>query len=384
MPKKIKIIRTSTIPTSLDTFCRDTLRHLSEKYEVVVVSSPGEALDKIARREGVRTIAVPMSRRISLIKDLVSLVRLVSVFRRERPDMVHSITPKAGLLCMMAAWLCRVPVRLHTFTGLVFPTSHGFRRLLLMFTDWLTCACATHVVPEGQGVKNDLERYGITRKPMEVLGYGNVRGVDMDYYSRTPEVMRKAEELRRKDLFTFIFVGRIVRDKGIEELVEAFEQLQYDCPRTRLVLVGRFEQDIDPVSEETLRKIEDNHCIECVGMQKDVRPWYAASDMLVLPSYREGFPNVVLEAGAMGVPAIVTNINGSREIIKDGENGLVVYAHSVTSLYDSMLWSADSPYIVAMMARTVRDVINERYNKQFVEKCLFDYYDKILKNCENS
>lgn len=367
------------MPTSLDTFCQYTLRHLSEKYEVVAVSSPDRVLDEIARREGVRTVAVPMSRPISPLKDLVSLVRLVAVFLRERPDMVHSITPKAGLLCMMAAWLCRVPVRVHTFTGLVFPTSQGFKRKLLMLTDWITCACATHVVPEGRGVMDDLKCYGITRKPMSVLGYGNVRGVDMNHYSRTAEVMGEAQALRRTDVFTFVFVGRIVRDKGVEELVEAFELLQAKRPQVRLVLVGYFEQNLDPVSEDTLRKIKGNNSIECAGVQKDVRPWYAASDALVLPSYREGFPNVVLEGGAMGLPSIVTDINGSREIVTDGYNGLIVKAHNAMMLYDAMLRCVDSPDMVARMAQTARGAIAERYDKQFVEKCLFDYYDEILQ-----
>ncbi|MDE6129959.1 MAG: glycosyltransferase, partial [Muribaculaceae bacterium] len=162
---KTKIIRTSTIPLSLDVFCRDLLRELrqDEGYEVVAVSSPGEELERVASREGVRVHAVPMQRHISPLKDLVSLWKLIRVFRREKPQMVHSITPKAGLLSMMAAWLTRVPVRVHTFTGLVFPTATGLTQKILILTDRLTCACATHIVPEGEGVKRDLASYRITR-----------------------------------------------------------------------------------------------------------------------------------------------------------------------------------------------------------------------------
>ena len=153
----------------------------------------------------------------------MSLWKLIGVFRKEKPMMVHSMTPKAGLLCMLAAWVTRVPRRVHTFTGLVWPTSSGLSRKILMLTDWLTCACATHVIPEGKGVMADLQQ--VTKKPMKVLGYGNVRGVDMHRVSRREEVMKIAESLRNKDAFTFIFVGRLVGDKGINELVEAFEQL---------------------------------------------------------------------------------------------------------------------------------------------------------------
>jgi len=367
--QKLKIIRTSTVPTSLETFCHGTLKRLSQWYEVVVVSSPDENLEKISRREGVRTIGVAMCRQISPLRDLLSLIRLVKVFWKERPQMVHSITPKAGLLCMMAAWICRVPVRLHTFTGLVFPTSTGLKHRVLMLTDSITCACATHIVPEGEGVKHDLQHFGITHKPMRVLGYGNVRGVDMEYYSRTDEVMQLAEPIMRKGVFTFVFVGRIVKDKGIDELVSAFLKLHSEFPATRLILVGRFEDAIDPVSDATRQAIKSCDAIETIGMQQDVRPWYAASDALVLPSYREGFPNVVLEAGAMGLPSIVTDINGSREIIKNGENGIIVPPHDADALYEAMLKFVQSPEKVSYMAGRTRQMVQQRFNKQFVEQC---------------
>ena len=206
----VKIIRATTVPTSLEGFCKGMLRALSDKYEVVALSSPGEDMSIIAEREGVRTIAVPMERHISPLKDLLALIKMVWVFRKEKPAMVHSMTPKAGLLCMIAAWLTRVPVRVHTFTGLVWPTSTGLKRKILMATDWLTCTCASHIIPEGEGVKSDLIAGKITKKPLKVLGYGNVMGVDMERFSRRPEVMKLAEKLRDDSMFTFVFVGRIV------------------------------------------------------------------------------------------------------------------------------------------------------------------------------
>lgn len=196
----MKIIRTSTVPMSLNTFCKGFLKELQEQegYEVVAVSSPDAELEEIASREGVKTYGVRMERHISPLKDLKSLWRLIKVFRKEKPDMVHSITPKAGLLSMMAAWICRVPVRLHTFTGLVFPTTTGLKQKILIFTDRLTCACATHISPEGEGVKNDLINYKITKKPLKVLGYGNVRGIDLSHYNPDiPEVREEADKIRK-------------------------------------------------------------------------------------------------------------------------------------------------------------------------------------------
>ena len=321
-----------------------------------------------------------MERNIAPVKDLISIWKLIKVFRKELPDMVHSITPKAGLLSMMAAWVCRVPVRLHTFTGLVFPTSTGFKQKLLIFTDRLTCSCATHIMPEGEGVKNDLINYQITSKPLKVLGYGNIRGIDLKYFDRTAEVEKETEKIRKTDITTFIFIGRLVRDKGINELVGAFAKLNKEYTKTRLLLVGRREDKLDPLEGQTLQEIENNPAIITTGEQKDVRPWLAASDIFVFPSYREGFPNVVIEAGAMGLPAIVTDINGSREIIIEGENGIIIPARDSEHLYTAMKQLMASPKQTRQMANNARTMIESRFEQTFVRKCLKKYYKEILQD----
>ena len=370
--KKKKIIRASTVPESLTSFCQGMLRELSDEYEVVAVSSPGDSLEKVAQQEGVRVIAVPMQRHISLMSDLRSLWLMWKVMRKEKPVMVHSMTPKAGLICMMSAWLARVPRRVHTFTGLVWPTATGIKRRVLMATDWLTCACATHVIPEGEGVKNDLLSHHLTHKPIKVLGYGNVKGIDLDHFKPQPSAPHQG--------FTFVFVGRIVRDKGINELVAAFDRLHEEFKDVRLVLVGRREDTLDPVSPATLERIARGNGIEAVGNQSDVRPFYAAADALVFPSYREGFPNVVIEAGAMGLPSIVTDINGSREIIINGQNGVIVPSQDKEALYQAMRDFVTRPDEVARLASNARDLVASRFEKGFVRRCLYDFYHEILND----
>ena len=350
------------------------LKELSREYDVVAVSSPGPALDEVAEREGVRTIAVPMERHISLLKDLKSLWRMWRVLRKEKPDLIHSMTPKAGLISMMAGWLARVPVRIHTFTGLVWPTATGLKRRVLMATDWLTCACATHIIPEGEGVKNDLLNHNITHKPLKVLGYGNVRGIDLDRYNPADF------NVERYEGFTFVFVGRIVRDKGINELVKAFDRLHNEYSKTRLVLVGPREDHLDPVLPETLKRIEKGDGIDFFGRQRDVRSFYANADALVFPSYREGFPNVVIEAGAMGLPSIVTDINGSREIILDGENGVIIRPRDEDALYQAMKWFVEDPTEVKALAANARSLIASRYEQGYVRQCLYRFYQEVLKD----
>lgn len=372
-----KLIRISTVPMSLNTFLKGQLKMLSEHYDVLAVSSPGEALEEVHHREGVRVKAVPMERHISPLKDLMALCRLIVLFLRERPDIVHSMTPKAGLLSMMAAWITHVPVRIHTFTGLVFPTATGWKQKILILTDRLTCFCATYVNPEGQGVKRDMERFCITQKPLHIIANGNVRGVDLTYYDRTPEVNEKARDITTKNCFTFCFIGRLVKDKGIHELVSAFVKLYEENTNIRLMLVGDFEQRLDPLNEETVNLIQSHPGIQPMGKQRDVRPYLTASDVFVFPSYREGFPNVVLEAGAMGLPCIVTDINGCNEIITPHRNGIIIQPKDETALYETMKYAMEHPEEMKRMGENARPVIEEKYDRQLIWSALLKEYRKL-------
>ena len=372
---KNKIIRSVTVSQSLG-FCRDVMIKMRAKgYDMVAVTSPGPELDELRDVDGFHCVAVPMERHISIVRDLKSLIKMIRVFRKEKPQVVHSMTPKAGMICMVAAWLTYVPVRIHTFTGLVWPTATGMKRKLLMMTDWLTCACATHVIPEGQGVLNDLKNGGITKKPMRVLGYGNVMGVDMERFSPDRFSVKKDA-----GVFTFVFVGRIVGDKGINELVEAFVKLHDKHNNTKLVLVGNYEHNLDPVSDKTRQLIETNDGIEARGAKygDDLLQMYVDADCFVMPSYREGFPNTVLEAGAMGLPSIVTDINGSREIIENEKNGLIVPSKDADALYNAMERMLLDDKARETMKNTARQMIDSRFERSFVQKCQIEYYKEIM------
>lgn len=373
--KHNKIIRAVTAPQSL-CFCREVMIKMRMMgYEMVAVTSPGAELDKLRDEDDFHCVAVPMERHISIVNDLKSLWNMIWVLRKERPYMVHSMTPKAGLICMFAAWITRVPRRVHTFTGLMWPTATGLKRRILMSTDRLTCACATHVIPEGQGVLNDLKKGGITKKPMKILGYGNVMGVDMERFNPARFVVQKED-----GVFTFLFVGRIVGDKGINELVEAFTRLYNKYKNVRLVLVGTYEHELDPVSDTTRKEIDTNDAINACGTKygDDLLQMYVDADCFVMPSYREGFPNTVLEAGAMNLPSIVTDINGSREIIANEKNGLIVPSKNTTALYEAMERILTDDVLRMHMARMARPMINSRFEKEFVQSCQIKFYKEIM------
>ena len=373
-----KLIRLATADISLNSLIKGQLRYLSQYFDVVGVASDTGVLEQVGEREGVRVINVPMHREISLFADVKSLFALIKLFRRERPDIVHSNTPKSSLLGMLAAWICRVPNRIYTVTGLRFETTSGMMRFILKTMERITCFCATKVIPEGDGVKATLIRERITRQPLQKILNGNINGVDLEWYTRNDEVVQKAYDIKGESSdFSFVFVGRIVRDKGIVELVEAFTRLSSERDDVKLMLVGNLELELDPLPAKTMEMIENNHCISHAGYQSDVRPYMAASDALVLPSYREGFPNVILQAGAMDLPVIVTDVNGSDEVIDNGVNGFIVPKYDSDALYNAMKTMLCEREKTEYMKSVARKMVAEKFNQRDVWAATLEMYNSL-------
>jgi len=382
--KRPKVFRISTVPVSLNVLLKGQLSFLNSYFDIFAISSPGDDLNEVFKREKVKTYPIKINRKISIFSDICSLVKLIKFFYKNKPFIVHSITPKAGFLSMMAAFIVGVPVRIHTFTGLIFPTEKGLKKLLLKNIDRLTCFFATNIYPEGNGVKTDLIINHVTTKPLIVLANGNVNGIDTNYFD--PELISKEVIINlRRDLnislncFVFIFVGRLVTDKGINELVEAFIKFNFS-KNSKLILVGDYEQNDDPLKGITLETIKSNHDIIFVGYQKDVRPFFAISDCFVFPSYREGFPNVVMQAGAMGLPCIVTDINGSNEIISDGENGLVIPPKNTDEIINKMEYLYDNQNVLNKMQSKARGMIINRYQQEQVWQSILNEYINYEKS----
>ncbi|MFK7000587.1 glycosyltransferase family 4 protein [Flavobacterium oreochromis] len=381
-----KIIRTSTVPESLNILLKGQLSFLNQFFNVIAVSGEGIHLQEVSSREKVKTSVVEMKRQISLINDLISLIKLYFLFRKETPTIVHSITPKAGLLTMLAGKMAGVPIRIHTFTGLVFPSKRGFMKRLLIIMDRLLCRASTHIYPEGEGVKKDLINYKITKKPLQIIANGNINGIDIEFFD--PKQINEDEKKNIKKRlnikegdFVFIFVGRLVGDKGINELILAFQKIKEQVENNvKLLLVGQEEPKLDPLRFETLKNIREDKSIITVGYQKEVRLYFSIADCLVFPSYREGFPNVILQAGAMGLPSIVTDISGCNEIIINNKNGLIIPPKNLLLLQEAMLKISSDQDLFLKMKASSREMVVTRYKQELVWEELLKEYKRLEEN----
>ena len=381
---KKKIIRVTTADISLAGLLKGQLRFLNQQFEVVGIAADTGVLEFVGEREGIRVIDVPMHREISLWNDLKCLFILIRLFWKEKPHIVHSNTPKGSLLSMIAATVAIVPHRIYTVTGLRYQGASGFGRWLLKTMERITCLFATKVIPEGKGVKETLQKDNITRKPLKVIHNGNINGIDLSYFS--PDACTVSRKEMRDDLgignedFAFIFIGRIVRDKGMNELADAMRDLSDSHPMCKLILVGSFESDLDPLASGNEGFLRSSPNVIFVGRQTDVRAYLLAADALVFPSYREGFPNVVIQAGAMGLPAIVSDINGCNEIIIDDVNGRIIPSKNVDALKDMMKWFIDNRDSVGRMAEKSRSMIQARYEQKSVWTELLKMYLSLDDN----
>jgi glycosyltransferase involved in cell wall biosynthesis len=371
----------TTVPLTLTAILKKQPAFLSTFFKTTLVTSPSADVEEIVREEGVPVYTIPMWRGISPLRDLCSMYAMIALILRLRPTVIHSYTPKAGLVAMLSACLLRVPIRVHTFTGLVFPTESGLKRRVLMLVDRLICACATHVIPEGAGVKRDLINGNITRKNLELIGNGNIAGIDIDYFSRQSSAVGQAGEMLRHRLqiakqdFIFCYVGRIHKDKGIFELLRAFESLPERC---QLLLVGDFDIN-GKIDAATLEIIKKNTRVRSLGFLQDIRPALFIADVLVLPSYREGFPNVILQASAMELPVIVTDVNGSNEIVEPNRNGWIVPPRNLDALKTTMLDAMNVPSSVRTdMGTYSRKVVSQKFERKAHWKRMVEFYYSLI------
>ncbi|MEN2415083.1 glycosyltransferase family 4 protein [Flavobacterium mesophilum] len=386
MNSKAKLVRITTVPISLKVLLKGQHHFMSDYFEVIGISAEGKELHEVRDNEGIRVLPVHMTRAISPFADLKSLWELYKILKKEKPLIVHSHTPKAGIVGMLAAKLARVPHRIHTVAGLPLMETQGNKRKLLQAVEKLTYSCATKVYPNSKGLYDFILANNFTKQDkLSVVGNGSSNGINTNYFDPALFLNEEKEKIRKNlnvnsEDFVFIFVGRLVGDKGINELIKSFDKLSEENKNVKLLLVGSLESDLDPLFSETLEKINSNDNILSVGFQNDVRSFFAIADVLIFPSYREGFPNVVMQAGAMGLPSIVSNINGCNEIIENETNGLIIPVKDSEHIYLAMQKMIKDDFLREKMKKNARQMIVARYEQKKVWSLILEEYNKLVQD----
>ena len=377
---RAKLIRITTVPISLEKLLEGQLTFMDEHFEVIAISSQKERLEKFGQENKIRTHYIELTRKITILKDLKALWNMYIFLKAEKPLIVHSHTPKAGTIGMIAAKLARVPHRLHTVAGLPLLEETGVKRKLLNIVEKITYWAATKIYPNSKGLKQIIlnEKF-CSKEKLKVIANGSSNGIKSSLFdpqlftSEEKQKLRHELKIQEND-FVFIFIGRLVSDKGINELIEAFSQIQLTYSNSKLLLIGELENELDPLKAISLEKINNSNTILFLHYQKDVRPFLSISNCLVFPSYREGFPNVVMQAGAMGLPSIVSDINGCNEIISPNMNGLIIPTKNVKELIKSMkILISDKNKTELMASNSRSNIINNYEQKRVWKELLIEY-----------
>jgi glycosyltransferase involved in cell wall biosynthesis len=385
-----KLIRITTIPLSLKLLLAGQMKYMKDQgWEVIMVSADGKETSQISKAEGVSHEAIPFTRKITPFQDLICIWKLYQLFKREKPDIVHTHTPKAGLLGMIAANLAGVKIRIHTLAGIPAMAENGHKKSLLESVEKWTYSNATEVWPNSDGLRKFvIQKELCPESKLRLIGKGSSNGVDLGRFNRESlkENHLVAATMRimpGDDDFIILYVGRLVRDKGIEELVSAFLNSKI-VGKSKLVLLGSFENDLDPLIPEVVQTIQEHPRIVQIDWTDHVAHYLALADVLVHPSHREGFPNVILEAGAMHVPVICSDIIGNTDIIIQQKTGLIFPVKDAAVLKEALEFAFVKREKMDQYASNLFNEIVLNYDRRFLHKEIFSNYQRLIKAVETS
>ncbi len=380
-----KLLRITTVPLSLKLLLVGQMKYMKENgWDVVMVSSDGREIPQVLKAEDCRHEVIPFTRKITPIQDLVCLWQLYSLIKREQPDIVHTHTPKAGLLGMIAAKLAGVKVRIHTLAGIPFMAVEGGMKGVLERVEKLTYDFATDVWPNSQGLKTFvIENQLCPAEKLHIIRKGSSNGIDFSKFNRDALkenhlVAATMRILPGEDDFIILSVGRLVLDKGIEELVQAFLSSKI-VGMSKLVLLGSFEQELNPLTMKTIQTIRDNPRIVQIDWTDHVAHYMALSDVLVHPSHREGFPNVLLEAGAMQLPVICSDIIGNTDLITQQKTGLIFPVKDVAVLKEALEFAFVKRDKMAQLAVNLYREVLENYSRETIHQEILETYHEKLR-----
>lgn len=348
-----------------------------------MISADGRELPEVVAEEKCRHIVVPMTRKITPIQDLKCLWQLVKIFREERPDIVHSHTPKAGLLGMLAAKIAGVNTRIHTVAGLPLMVEKGLKFQILKTVEKITYAAANHVWPNSQSLMDFIKKKKLTSaRKLHLIGNGSTNGINVGRFS--PESLDPSIMQQVKDQISYdsnktylLSIGRLVKDKGIVEVVESFANLHAQNDTLRLILVGDFEQELDPLPESTLYQIKQNDAIIHIPWSNHVQYFMHLANNFIFASHREGFPNVLLQAGAMNLPVICSRISGNVDIVSQNETGLLFAPGNLKQMQNLIQYAITHTQVVQSMAVKLRDKIQREFQRDEIWAKIHSQYSLI-------
>jgi len=383
------LVHIVTVPQTLN-FLRGQIAYMKRRgFQVAAIASPGDSGAIISDAEGIPVYAIQMSRRMTPARDLVALWKLYRLLVNLKPGIVHAHTPKAGLLGTLAAFLARVPVRIYHIRGLPFESARGVRCGLLRWTERVSCRLANRVLAVSHSMRNIAIRENLcSPRKIEVPAKGSGNGVDANGKfnpSRYGAIVRK--EMRRElrlpsEAVVIGFVGRVVRDKGIVELAQAWHSIRQENPLAFLLLVGPLEPQ-DPVPASTLRMLEGDANVRMTGGVSEVAPFYTAMDILALPTYREGFPNVPLEAAAMCLPVVATQIPGCVDAVVNGVTGTLVDPRNPVELYQALKQYIEKPELRQLHGSNGRQRVIRDFQQEGIWKAVYAEYRRLLNMSED-
>ena len=378
-----KLIRITTVPISIEKLLENQPKYFSKFFDITIVSSDKSELEKLGKKQGVKTFCLPLTRKITPFKDIIAIFKLYFFLKRENPKIVHSHTPKAGFVGMTASFFAGVPIRMHTVAGLPLMERKFITKKVLIFIEKLTYLFATNVYSNSKKLMQFiLSKKFCSKRKIKTLANGSSNGIDTKYFSDNISLISKNKLLDTlkilKNDFVFCYVGRVVKDKGINELVSAFNELNLKNKNCKLIIVGKIENETNPVSKSTMGIIKKNKNILLTGFKNDVRPYLSIGNCFVFPSYREGFPNVLMQAGAMNLPCIATNINGCNEIIQDNINGFLIPPKNIDALVKAMQKIMDKKLIIKL-SKNSRLMVKEKYDQKYFWKKLLIEYNNLVK-----
>ena len=385
--RKTTVAVITTSPMAMRFFLQEQMKYIASRgFDVHGIASPGKDLDRVGLQTGLPVHDVPMRRQISPVADLVSLWRLWNLIRRLKPEIVHTHTPKAGLLGITAAYLAGVPVRVYTINGLVLESRSGWRRIS-SFTDRVACSLSTQVLCVSRSVREKvIGAHYCSANRIKTLGRGGSHGVDLARFSCAALPAGAKRRFRRlnsipEDALVLGFIGRVVRDKGIVELTHAWHKIWEVVPSVFLLLCGAPE-DHDPLPEGVLAGLRADSRVRFVKSEPDDMPGvYAAIDVAVLPTYREGLPNVALECGAMGVPIVATRVTGCIDAVLDGISGLLVEPKNPDELASAVCTLLTHPEQREAFGAAAHAFVVANFDESYVSGLLLREYGRLLKAC---